>query len=230
MKLLVDHYTEIGLPKDRWHIGAEHPSLEQFAVEWLKLNERSRVLEIGFQAGGFAVPVIIEMHHCKEFKYVGIDSLAYSNAVDGGMIGKYLAAQGIPEVYEFRHGDAATQLHELAGQSFDLILIDHLKALYPRELETVLRQRTCAPGGIILLHDVLGRARWAWRYCRILAHLYGCTTEISSKVPEGLAIVHVPKEYMSRTAYRWLAKVIAFCAPHMANFQTWFNYHRRRLA
>ena len=76
MSELSAYYTALGYPASRWHIGAEHPLLEEYAIRLLATLPRARVLEVGYQAGGFAVPLILAMHARPGFTYVGVDSMA----------------------------------------------------------------------------------------------------------------------------------------------------------
>jgi methyltransferase family protein len=185
---LQEYYVTLGLPPSRWHIGAEHPSLEQHAIARLGRMPGARVLEIGYQSGGFAVPVILAMHARRDFSYLGVDALVYGNAVEGDVIGRYLDAQGARRCWEFRAGDAADVVRRLRGP-FDLVLIDHDKRLYPRELLAVLRRGLVSRDGCVLLHDVLGKARAAWHDCAIIAAAHGHLAAVVPDVPGGLAVL-----------------------------------------
>jgi len=67
MVTLAEYYTSLGYTPEVWHIGQEHRHLENFALCLLKQLPRVRVLEIGYQTGGFAVPVILEMQERPDF-------------------------------------------------------------------------------------------------------------------------------------------------------------------
>ena len=188
MSELAAYYTALGYPASRWHIGAEHPLLEEYAIRLLGTLPRARVLEVGYQAGGFAVPLILAMHARPGFAYVGVDSMAYGSAVDGPTIGRYVSQRGVSGGYEFVERDAGAFLREVSP-TFDLILIDHDKRLYPRDLRTVLRRNLVSPSGVVLLHDVLGKARRVWHDCVAIARNYGWSAELVDEVPEGLAVL-----------------------------------------
>jgi predicted O-methyltransferase YrrM len=186
---LAEYYESLGYPPSRWHVGAEHPALEEYAVSFLRSLPRARVLEIGYQAGGFAVPLILALRNRPDFTYVGIDSMAYGTAVDGGVIAGYLEHEGVKGTYEFAVGDAGEFLRKRATPDFDLVLIDHDKRLYPRELHTLLRRRLVSEEGCVLMHDVLGKARRVWKDCAAIAHACGFDYSIVAEIPEGLAVV-----------------------------------------
>jgi predicted O-methyltransferase YrrM len=185
---LAAYYAALGYPTSRWHIGAEHPLLEEYAIRLLATLPCARVLEIGYQAGGFAVPLILAMHTRPDFAYVGVDSMAYGSAVDGPTIGRYVSERGVSGGYEFVERDAGAFLRDVSPM-FDLILIDHDKRLYPRDLRTVLRRNLVSPSGVVLLHDVLGKARRVWHDCVAIARNYGWSPELVVEVPEGLAVL-----------------------------------------
>lgn len=188
MKELSAYYEALGYPPARWHIGAEHPLLEETAIRLLGNRPRARVLEIGYQAGGFAVPLILALHGRPGFAYVGVDSMAYGSAVEGAVIARYLRRRGLEDGYAFVERDAHRFLHEVAP-SFDLVLIDHDKRLYPRDLRTVLRRGLVSVDGLVLVHDVLGKARRVWHDCLAIAHAYGWVSHILDEVPDGLAVL-----------------------------------------
>jgi hypothetical protein len=52
MEALKEYYRSLGYPESRWHIGPEHPHLEDYAIRLLETLPRARVLEVGYQAGG----------------------------------------------------------------------------------------------------------------------------------------------------------------------------------
>lgn len=187
MKTLREAYEECGLTTKQWHVGPEHPHLENFAIKLLRAMPRARVLEIGYQAGGFAVPVIVQMQERFDFVYVGVDAVAYSNSVPGDIIQKYLESEQVTGAYTFHVSDSHAFLRRLSGQ-FDLILIDHYKPLYPREFYTLIKRQLIAPDGVVLFHDVLDRAESAWVVCKEMCELYGFATQIVDDVPGGLAV------------------------------------------
>ncbi|MFQ5856386.1 MAG: class I SAM-dependent methyltransferase, partial [Anaerolineae bacterium] len=162
MSTLEEYYESLGYPRSHWHIGWEHPHLEEYAIRLLQGMPRARVLELGYQAGGFAVPVILAMRERPDFVYLGIDSMAYDTAVDGKVIVQYLENQGVTGCYEFAVGDAGKFLARMPKEQFDLVLIDHDKSLYPREFRTLVRRELVSPDGCILFHDVLRKAREVW--------------------------------------------------------------------
>ena len=188
MSSLAAYYQAVGLDASQWHVGPEHPRLEEHAIEVLRARRGRRLLEIGYQAGGFAVPVITAMAGSDGFAYTGIDSGAYRNTVAGATIEGYLRQQGVDADYRFLTGDAGTMLHRLAGKQFDVILIDHFKPLYPREFRTILRLGLASADAHVLFHDVLGRAEREWVACRRLCDAFGFTWEIRDDVPGGLAV------------------------------------------
>ena len=189
MRTLAEYYAAVGYPPARWLIGPEHPSLEDAAIHLLGSMPAARVLEIGYQAGGFAVPVILALRERQDFRYLGVDSGVYENAVPGEVIGAYLAECGVRSDYRFCTADAGRFVAGLRGQQFDLVLLDHYKPLYPRELFTILDRGLVSPGGVILIHDVLGRAARVWRQCRRICDAFNCTVELVPDVVGGLAAV-----------------------------------------
>lgn len=208
MTELAAYYEALGYPPSRWHIGAEHPLLEEYAIRLLGAPPRARVLEVGYQAGGFAVPLIMAMHRRPGFAYVGVDSMAYGSAVEGRVISRYLAQHGVAGCYEFAECDAHAFLRAVSPP-FDLVLIDHDKRLYPRDLRTVLQRDLVSPTGVVLLHDVLGKARRVWQDCLVIARRYGWSPEIVDEVPEGLAVLRRDP----RTSSTALGERLAQCGP-----------------
>jgi len=186
---LAEYYQSLGFPASKWHVGAEHPRLEQYAIRLLQTLPGARVLEIGYQAGGFAVPVIRAMQGRRDFGYLGVDSLDYGNAVRGDVIAAYLKSHGIASGFQFVETDAYEFLSQNRHGRFDLVLIDHYKPLYPRDLLAVVRAGLVSPQGVILLHDILGRARAVASLCEAIARAYGYTWMVTNEVPEGLAVL-----------------------------------------
>jgi predicted O-methyltransferase YrrM len=188
MSALAEYYKDLGFPPSAWHIGPEHPALERVVLRLLNNAPAARVLEIGYQSGGFAVPIVLALHARPGFQYVGIDSLAYSNAVPGDVIARFLRAQGVKDGFEFVTGDAGQVLRRFPPRPFDLVLIDHYKPLYPRELLAVARRGFVGADGVVVLHDVLGRARSVCGTCRAICRAWGFDWTVTAEVPEGLAV------------------------------------------
>ncbi len=186
---LEEYYTRLGLPRDAWHVGPEHPALEQLALRLLASMRSARILEIGVQAGGFAVPVIMAAADRPGFSYVGVDNLAYSNAVPLAHVGGYLELRGISRNVRFVEGDSTPVLREAAPASFDLILLDHYKPKYPVDLHTVCARGLLSADGAIVLHDVLAHAAPDWAVCRTVSEAFGYRSEIDAGVPGGAAVV-----------------------------------------
>jgi hypothetical protein len=186
---LSEYYISLGYTPDMWHIGQEHPHLENYALHLLRQLPSSRVLEIGFQAGGFAVPVIMKMQDRPDFLYVGIDNGAYPNAVHPSTIVGYLKQQKVKGEFYFHYGDVKDILTRLAPQRFDMILVDHSKPFYSREFYTIASKGLIAPGGYILFHDVLEKAEAVWRECEVICQAFGFSWQIVEDVPGGLAAV-----------------------------------------
>src|SRR5437867_8566063 len=103
---LARHYRNERLADDAWHIGPEHPALERVALEVLKSLVGRHVVEIGFQAGGFAVPIIFALHRDPRFRYVGVDNLAYTNSVRPAAIEGFLRSRVTTGCYEFIQSDS----------------------------------------------------------------------------------------------------------------------------
>lgn len=185
---LADYYRQQGLTPSQWHIGAEHPELENHAIRILAGVGGPRILEIGFQAGGFAVPMILRFSSEAGFRYVGIDDLAYENAVDATLIEAYLRSRGATQGVRFIVEDADRALVALDAEPFDLILIDHHKPLYSRDLATVLSRGLLKPGGFLLLHDMSQKASPFRDECEIVCRAHGRELMIVPSVPGGLAV------------------------------------------
>jgi SAM-dependent methyltransferase len=189
---LAQYYRSEGLPDEAWHVGPEHPALERTALEVLDTLAGRHVVEVGFQAGGFAVPIILALHRDLRFRYVGVDNLAYTNSVGPAVIEAFLRPRVASECWEFIQSDSTTFLKTLAPGSVDLVLLDHFKPLYERDLLVLCRQGIVKPGGVILLHDVLAGAADAWRHCHHLVRSFGLAVELRSDVPAGLAVLRIP--------------------------------------
>ena len=204
MITLSEYYTSLGYTPDRWHIGQEHPHLENYALYLLRQLPRSRVLEIGFQAGGFAVPVIMKMQDRPDFLYVGIDNGAYPNAVHPSTIVGYLKQQKVKGEFYFHYGDVKDILTRLTPQKFDLILVDHSKPFYSREFYTISCNGFIAPGGYILFHDVSEKAEAAWKECKLICQAFGLSWQIVEDVPGGLAVVRLDETTLPKAGLRRL--------------------------
>lgn len=186
---LREFYIARGLTADDFWIGSEHPALEDVALELLKPMASKSVLEIGYQAGGFAVPLIIENLHDPAFRYLGIDNLQYRNALSGGLIREFLLRHGANEDKFLFLQDDATGFLMRCTDRFDLILVDHVKRLYPEALRVILSRSLIARGGCILLHDVENKASEAWYSCVRICRAFGYQYELLPDVPEGLALL-----------------------------------------
>jgi hypothetical protein len=191
---LAGHYRREGLAEEAWNVGPEHPALEQAALDALRSLDSHRVLEIGFQAGGFAVPVILALHRDPSFHYIGVDNLAYRNAVQPSTIDALLRPLVNPSCYQFVVGGSSAFLRTLPAHSIDLALLDHFKPLYERDLLLLCRRRSIRPGGAILLHDVRAGAARAWRDCQHLVRTFNLTVDMRDDVPAGLAILWMPAD------------------------------------
>ncbi len=186
---LSQYYLDQGLRKEEFWIGPEHPALEEFAIKYLKQSSSKVVLEIGYQAGGFAAPIIYNFKDYESFIYLGIDNLSYVNSVNGDMIATFLSSKGVkPEKFKFMAGDAKVLVSKL-NQKYDLILLDHLKQLYPRELKLIFSNNMLASNGIIMAHDILDKASEPWKKCVRLCARHGYTWEIYEEIPAGLAVI-----------------------------------------
>jgi len=140
------------------------------------------------------------------FSYYGIDNGAYKSAVPKHLMEGYLRSQGIDDGYVFAGGEAAVEMAKLAGMRFDLVLIDHYKPLYARELFSLLSQELLAETAYILLHDVLAKAEQAWKDCQVICEAFGLRWEIVEGVPGGLAVVRKERvAYVGCSGWRRMA-------------------------
>ena len=199
---LRDWYLRNGVNEGEFCIGPEHPAMENLAIQLLEKKPQKRVLEIGYQSGGFAIPVISKFGRIPGFHYTGIDNLQFHGNWQGGwnlsLLTKCLDEHEIPRTaYEFQQGDAKHFLCQCA-EKYDLILIDHLKSLYVRELKTILQKKLIQPSGHILLHDVTKRAKQAWSDCKKWCESFGGTWEVHDEVASGLAVVVSGNGYRSK--------------------------------
>jgi hypothetical protein len=186
---LTEYYKALGLPDEAWHLGPEHPELERLALRVLGGSARARILEIGVQSGGFAVPVILDSAGRPGFSYTGVDALKYTNAVPLGLIADYLDQRRITGPIRFVEGDSTQALSAMTADSFDLILLDHYKAKYALDLHIVCARELLNAEGTIIVHDVLAHAARAWSICERVCRAFGYTWTIESGVPNGAAIV-----------------------------------------
>ena len=179
-------YAAAGVTADRWHVGPEHPALERVAIAELQRRDGRRVLEIGVQAGGFAIPVIAACARLPGFSYTGVDNHAFPNAVPFSLLRSFLASEGLSGT--FVESDSAAYLAAAEGP-FDLILLDHWKPLYARDLLPILSRPLIAADGVVMLHDVTGVGAGEWPACRAVARACGWEAEIRTDVPGGLALL-----------------------------------------
>jgi len=124
---LVDYYNNSGLPAGAWLVGPEHPALEELGLRLLATASSARILELGVQSGGFAVPVILAAARRERFAYTGVDNLEYTNAVPLRYIATYLGLHGITRGLRFVEGSAGAVVQAASSHAYDLILIDHYK-------------------------------------------------------------------------------------------------------
>lgn len=203
---LREYYQKIGYQNSQWHIGPEHPRMEEYTLKLLLRTRHKRVLEIGYQAGGFAVSVILAMKNDPEFNYTGIDDGSYANSVEKNVICKFLEDSNVQQnIYAFYKGDAHTFLYNLTKVQFDVILVDHYKPLYLREFYGIVKNDLLDPEGYILFHDVLERASKIWVKCQNLCDLFGFSWEIINEIPGGMAVVRkIPNHSAKRSLTKYL--------------------------
>ena len=184
------YYESQGIP---YHIGKEHPALEQYALSVLWGMGHRHVLELGYQAGGFAVPIIYALSGRPTFYYCGVDSLAYANAVRPQTLMTYLQDVHTLRGVNFIQEQVEPFLRSYFPHAYDLVLMDHAKRDYPLALWYLLHRGWVAKGGVVLIHDVLGKAKGpiAW-VCRLIATVYGYSWTVIDTVPEGLAVLRKP--------------------------------------
>jgi len=197
---LQEYYADLGLVEDAWHVGPEHPGLEELGISLLD-HGKARILEIGVQSGGFAVPVILATAGRPGFSYVGVDNLEYTNAVPLRLVAGYLALHGVTENVEFFEGDSARVLAQVRPDSFDLILIDHYKPKYPLDLFTVCERGLLSQNGRIVLHDVLTHAAPDWKVCERVCRAFGYEWRINAQVSQGAAVVKRSQAASPSTAF-----------------------------
>ncbi len=186
---LEEYFQHLGLPEDTWHIGPEHPGLERLALTLLARKSQTRVLELGVQAGGFAVPVILHASSWPAFSYTGVDNLEYTNAVPLRLIESYLRDNGVTAPLKFVEGDSTPVVKGAGRHAFDFILLDHYKPKYPLDLYLICSREVLSGQGTILLHDVLTHAAPDWKVCEQVCRAFGYRWTIDAEVPGGTAIV-----------------------------------------
>lgn len=186
---LQQYYASLGLADDAWHVGPEHPALEELGLAVLATTRRPRILELGVQAGGFAVPVILAAAGREGFSYTGVDNLEYTNAVPLRLVADYLALHGVHENVSFIQGDAGAVLRRAKPNAFDVVLLDHYKPKYPVDLLQVCKRELLAEDGAIILHDVLTHAASEWAVCARVCRAFGYEWTIDRAIPQGAAIV-----------------------------------------
>jgi hypothetical protein len=89
------YYRSLDLPEESWHVGPEHPGLEELGIRLVMGTKQRRILEIGVQSGGFAVPVVLAVAHAGSFSYLGVDNREYTNAVPLQLVADYLELRGV---------------------------------------------------------------------------------------------------------------------------------------
>jgi hypothetical protein len=186
---LVDYYGNSGLPAGAWLVGPEHPALEELGLRLLANTKSARILELGVQSGGFAVPVILVAARRERFAYTGVDNLEYTNAVPLRYIATYLGLHGITRGLRFVEGSAGGVVRSAASHSYDLILIDHYKPRYPIDLYAICSRDALSDDGAIVLHDVLTHAEPDWIVCKRICRAFGYDWTIDADVSQGAAIV-----------------------------------------
>ena len=197
-----DYYRQLGLHEDAWHIGPEHPGLEDLALRVIRERSSARFLELGVQAGGFAVPVILATWKTSGFHYTGVDNLEYTNAVPLRLLENYLRQEGVSAPMRFVEGDSTSVLQTAAAESFDFILLDHYKPKYPIDLYLVCSRNLLSDGGVMILHDVLTHAAPDWEVCRDVCRAFGFEWEIHGEVSQGAAVVWRKRGYVANRLHQ----------------------------
>ncbi len=220
---LSEYYVQLGYEPQKWHIGPEHPFLENYAIRLLNKMPSARVLEIGYQSGGFAVPLILSQSGRPDFSYTGIDSLSYDNAVGPRIIAEHLLSLGMTDGYQFLTAESNSFLRQHCSSGYDLILVDHLKQWYPRELLTILSHDLIAAEGYVLLHDIAGRASAFEADCRRIALAYSYEWSTTDEVPEGLAVVKRSPKSRATSGHLRLRR----CGAHIRTLARTLRNHLR---
>src|SRR5262249_28867011 len=148
-----------------------------------------RMLEVGVQAGGFAVPGIVALHTRPTFTYTGVDKLLYTNAVPLRYVESYLRRVRVTPPLPFVEGDSTTVVRPPGPHSLDFVLLDHYKPKYPVDLLHICANGALSAHGTIVLHDVLTHAAPDWPICEAICRAYGYRWWIDSDVSQGAAIV-----------------------------------------
>jgi hypothetical protein len=112
---LAEYYARSGLAAGSWLVGPEHPALEALGIRLLSNTASARILELGVQSGGFAVPVILSCAHREGFAYTGVDNLAYTNAVPLHHIADYLALHRVTHGLRFVESESGTVVLDAAS-------------------------------------------------------------------------------------------------------------------
>ena len=203
-------YENQGLSSADYHIGPEHPGLEEKAIQLIQDHPLPKILEIGYQSGGFSIPIILTLYGKRGFSYVGIDNMQFNESINSkwnvDLLNNFLLLKGVDKhCFKFHIGDSGEFLKK-CNDHYDLILIDHMKALYPRELRMIFRRRLICKGGVILLHDVLKRAKMAWEKCRRICKTYNCSYEIDENIVLGLAILRPDPDRFPKGIHGFLAR------------------------
>jgi len=219
---LREYYAGLGLDENAWHVGPEHPALEDLGIRLLERTREKRVLEIGVQSGGFAAPVILAMAHHRSFAYTGIDNLEYTNAVPLSRIADFVRERGVTATLRLVEGESTPVLRAAAPFSYDLILIDHYKPKYAFDLYDICARELLSADGAIVLHDVLGSGAAAWRDCQPVCRAFGYGWEIDADVPQGAAVVRRGPGPREATWRQWFvrAKIAATWHTHAAILRT----------
>lgn len=186
---LRQYYRDLDLPEECWHVGPEHPSLEELGIRLVTATKRRRMLEIGVQSGGFAVPVILSVAQAGPFSYLGVDNREYTNAVSLRLVADYLRLHGITDGVRFIEGDSTAVLKTAERGAFDFILLDHYKPKYPFDLLQILRRDLLSEDGVIMLHDVLTHAARQWQTCAQLCSAFGYTCVVDADVFHGAGLI-----------------------------------------
>jgi predicted O-methyltransferase YrrM len=169
--------------------------------------KRNRILEIGVQSGGFAVPVILAAHHGREFSYTGVDNREYTNAVPLQLISDYLRLHDVSQGIRLIEGDSTAVIRASPPSSFDLILMDHYKPKYSYDLLHLFERDLLSDDGAVVLHDVLTHARRQWRVCERLCSAFGYSARVDPDVVQGAGIIQRRDALASRQPRAMLARL-----------------------
>jgi predicted O-methyltransferase YrrM len=186
---IAEFYSRLGLHPDAWHIGPEHPALEQLGIAISERLAQNRVLELGVQSGGFTIPVALATHGRPGFSYTGVDSLEYTNAIPLRHVEAFLRQSGVTTSVRFFESDSTPVLRRAPAGAFDLILMDHYKPKYPLDLYVIFSRSLLSADGRIILHDVLAHAAPEWEVCKRICQAFGYGWTLHPEVPQGAAVV-----------------------------------------